>query len=37
VGPENVFLNDFVTVECRHEGKRLVAVKIVVIGLPDEG
>jgi hypothetical protein len=30
VGPEAVRLNDYVTVECRHEGKRLVAVRITV-------
>ena len=25
LGPEGVYLNDHVTVDCRHEGKRLVA------------
>ena len=31
VGPEHVYLDDYVTVECRHEGARLVAVKITAI------
>jgi len=31
LGPEGVYLNDHVTVDCRHEGKRLVALKIIVI------
>jgi hypothetical protein len=31
LGPDGVYLNDYVTVECRHEGQRLVAVKITVI------
>jgi hypothetical protein len=30
VGPENVYLNDYVTVECDYEGKRLIARKITV-------
>jgi hypothetical protein len=30
VGPENVYLNDYVTVECILEGKRLIARKITV-------
>jgi len=33
VGPEDVYLNDYVTVECRHEGQRLVALKITVAEL----
>ena len=37
VGPERVYLNDYVTVECRHEGKRLVAVKITVVEMPTAG
>jgi|SRR5215470_2251921 len=37
IGPERVYLNDQVTVECRHEGKRLVAVKITVIEVPESG
>ena len=36
VGPEEVYLNDYVTVDCRHEGKRLVALKITVTELPAE-
>jgi len=28
--PWNVAVGDFVTVECRHEGKRLIALKIAV-------
>jgi hypothetical protein len=35
IGPERVYLNDRVTVECRHEGKRLVALKISVIEIPE--
>jgi hypothetical protein len=34
--PESVYLNDYVTVECRHEGKRLLAVKITVAELAAE-
>lgn len=34
IGPERVYLNDHVTVECRHEGKRLVALKITVVEVP---
>ena len=30
LGPEDVYVNDYVTVDCRHEGKRLVALKITV-------
>jgi hypothetical protein len=30
LGPEDVYLNDYVTVDCRHEGRRLVALKITV-------
>ena len=30
LGPEDVYLNDYVTVDCRHEAKRLVALKITV-------
>lgn len=37
VGPELVYLNDYVTVDCRHEGKRLVALKITVTELPATG
>jgi hypothetical protein len=33
-GPEGVYLNDYVTIDCRHEGKRLVALKITVTELP---
>lgn len=34
VGPEGVYLGDFVTVECVHEGQRLVALKITVTDMP---
>ena len=37
IGPERVYLNDRVTVECRHEGKRLVALKITVSEVPEPG
>jgi hypothetical protein len=37
IGPERVYLYDQVTVECRHEGKRLVALKITVIEVPQPG
>ena len=30
LGPEDVYVNDYVTVDCRHEGKSLVALKITV-------
>jgi hypothetical protein len=30
VGPEDVYLNDYITVDCVHEGKRLIALKITV-------
>jgi hypothetical protein len=30
LGPEDVYLSDYVTVDCRHEGRRLVALKITV-------
>ena len=35
LGPEAVYLNDYVTVECRHEGKQLLALKITVAELAD--
>jgi len=34
VGPDGVYLGDYVTIDCRHEGKRLVALKITVPELP---
>jgi len=34
LGPEAVYLDDYVTVDCRHEGKRLVALKITVTEVP---
>lgn len=37
VGPEDVYLDDHVTVACRHEGKRWVALKVTVTGTPDPG
>jgi hypothetical protein len=30
LGPDGLYLNDDVTVDCRHEGRRLVALKITV-------
>lgn len=33
VGPDRIHLNDWVTVECRREGGRLVAVKITAVDL----
>jgi hypothetical protein len=30
LGPDGVYLNDYVTVDCRHEGRRLIALKITV-------
>jgi hypothetical protein len=35
LGPEAVYLKDYVTVECRHEGKKMFAQKITVTELPD--
>ena len=29
--PDGVYLNDYVTVDCLHDGKRLIALKITVI------
>ena len=37
IGPERVYLNDQITVECRNVGKRLVALKITVIEVPEQG
>ena len=37
IGPERVYLNDQITVECRHDGKRLVALKITVVEVPEPG
>ena len=37
IGPDRVYLNDQITVECRHVGKRLVALKITVIEVPEQG
>jgi len=31
---DGIYLNDHVTVDCRHEGRRLVALKISVIEFP---
>jgi hypothetical protein len=36
LGPEAVYLNDFVTVECREKGKQLLARKITVTELVAE-
>lgn len=30
LGPDGVYLNDYVTVDCRHEGQRMIALKITV-------
>jgi hypothetical protein len=30
LGPDGVYLNDYVTVDCRHEGQRMIALKIIV-------
>jgi len=37
IGPERVYLNDQVTVDCRHEGKRPVALKITVVEVAEAG
>jgi hypothetical protein len=37
IGPDEVYLNDYATIDCRHEGKRLVALKITVIEVPLKG
>ena len=34
IGPESVYLHDYVTVDCRHEDKRLMALKITVTDVP---
>ena len=34
VGPADVYEGDYVTVACRREGERLVALKITVVELP---
>ena len=34
LGPDGLYLNDYATVDCRHEGKRLVALKITVTEPP---
>jgi hypothetical protein len=34
--PWAVYLGDHVTIDCRHDGRRLVALKIVVTDLPGE-
>lgn len=34
IGPESVYLHDYVTVDCRHEGKRLMALRITVTEVP---
>jgi hypothetical protein len=35
LAPEDVYLYDYVTVECRHEGGNMLALKIMVMELPD--
>lgn len=34
IGPESVYLHDYITVDCRHEGKRLIALRITVTEVP---
>jgi len=34
LGPEDVYLHDYVTVDCLHEGGRMVALKITVTSAP---
>jgi hypothetical protein len=34
IDASEVYVTDYVTVECRHEGKRLIATKITVIDMP---
>lgn len=34
VGPDGVLLNDYVTIDCRHEGTLLMALKITVAEVP---
>lgn len=34
IGPESVYLHDYVTVDCRYEGRRLMALKITVTEVP---
>jgi hypothetical protein len=29
-GPDGVYLNDYVTVDCRHEGQRMIALRSTV-------
>lgn len=31
IGGDEIYLNDYVTIDCRHEGKRLIALKITVV------
>lgn len=35
LGPEAVYLNDYVIVECRHEGTKMYALKITVTKVPE--
>jgi hypothetical protein len=35
LGADAIYLYDFVTVECRHDGKRLLALKITVVDQTD--
>ena len=30
LGPDGIYLDDYVTIDCLHEGKRLIALKITV-------
>jgi len=30
LGPDGIYLNDYVTIDCFHEGRRLIALKITV-------
>jgi hypothetical protein len=31
IGGDEIYLNDYVTIDCRHEGRRLIALKITVV------
>ena len=30
IGPDGLYVDDFVTIDCVHEGKRLIALEITV-------
>jgi hypothetical protein len=35
VEPDEIYLNDYVTIDCRHEGTRLVALKVTATEVPN--